>query len=158
MQTPKPIESEHPFLRNLSPDHLSVLNECAEAKEFREGEVIFREGDIVDGFYLLEQGRVHLGTHTPACGCLGLRELGPGDVLGWSWLFPANVWHFEARAVEPTRAVAFNGQRLLELCERDHQLGYGLMKRLAQVLIRRLQASQKDLVALHSEHPETLSV
>ncbi len=156
MQTPKPIESEHPFLRSLPPAYLRVLTECAEAKEFREGEVIFREGDSADGFYLVEQGKVQLGMPAPAQESQGMHELGPGDVLGWSWLFPARVWNFEARAVEPTRTVAINGPRVLALCERDHQFGYDLMKRLAQVLIRRLQAAEKDLVTLHVQHPETL--
>ena len=42
-----------------------------------------------------------------------LQVLGPGDVLGWSWLFPPFEWHFSARALEPCRVVALNGAALL---------------------------------------------
>jgi CRP/FNR family cyclic AMP-dependent transcriptional regulator len=72
--------------------------------------------------------------------------LGPGDVLGWSWLFPPFVWHFQARAVEPTTLLVLNGAGLLVSAERDHDFGYELMKRVAQVVIRRLQATRKQLL------------
>lgn len=158
MQTPKPIVSEHPFLRSLSPAHLSVLSECAEAREFREGEVIFREGNIADRFYLIESGKVVLETHRRPEGTLAVQELDGGDVLGWSWLFPPHAWRFQARALERAVTWSFSSQCVVAACERDHEFGYDLMKRLAQVLIRQLQATQKELVVQHAQHPEYLAV
>jgi hypothetical protein len=63
---------------------------------------------------------------------LALQTLGAGDALGWSWLFPPYPWRFNASALElaPTK------------CDDDHSLGYEIVKRFAQVIIRRLQASQ----------------
>ena len=29
-----------------------------------------------------------------------VQTIGPGDALGWSWLFAPHRWHFTARAVE----------------------------------------------------------
>jgi len=63
------------------------------------------------------------------------------------------VWHFQATVIEPTKALTFDGAHLLIACERDHEFGYDLMKRLAQVLIRRLQATQQQFVALHASRP-----
>jgi hypothetical protein len=51
--------------------------------------------------------------------------------------------------VEPTRVISFNGAHLLIACERNHEFGYDLMKRLTQILIRRLQATRKQLVKFH---------
>ena len=150
MDSLKPIVSEHPFLRSLAPAYLDILAECADERGFREGELIFREGDIADRFYLIDQGKVALESQMRPRGLLVVQELGPHDVLGWSWLFPPYIWHFQARAVEATKTLSFNGAHLLVACERDHEFGYDLMKRLAQVLIRRLQATQKQFVALHS--------
>ena len=75
-----------------------------------------------------------------------VQTIGAGEALGWSWLFPPFVWHFQARALEPTKAIAFNGAHLLVACEENHDLGYDLMKRVSQVLIQRLQATRKKLV------------
>jgi CRP-like cAMP-binding protein len=151
METLKPILAEHPFLRSLSPRCLAILTECVDEKEFGPGEIIFREGEIADRFYLITQGKVTLESHVPSQGYLGVQDLGPDDALGWSWLFPPYVWHFQARSVELTRALVFNGAHLLVACERNHEFGFDLMKRLAQILIRRLQATQNQLVKLHAE-------
>jgi CRP-like cAMP-binding protein len=149
VETLKSAFSEHPFLRGLSPAFQAILAECALEKEFHQGEIIFREGDIADRLFLIEEGRVILEAPMPPHGPLAVQELGPDEVLGWSWLFPPYVWHFQARALEATRAITFNGAHLLISCERDHELGYELMKRLAQILIRRLQATRKQLLRLH---------
>lgn len=153
MESLKPTVNDHPFLRSLSPAYLEILTECAEEKTFTEGEVIFREGDIADRFYLIQEGKVALESRlSPQVG-LAVQDLGAHDVLGWSWLFPPYVWHFQARAMQPTRTISFNGAHLLIACERNHEFGYDLMKRLTQVLIRRLQAAQKQLVKLHMMRP-----
>ncbi len=75
-----------------------------------------------------------------------IQIIGPGDVLGWSWLFPPFFWHFDAWVVQPTTAIFFYGTRLREACEQDHELGYELMKRMTQVVMRRLQATRQQLL------------
>ena len=75
---------------------------------------------------------------------VAVQVIGPGDVLGWSWLFPPYYWHFDARALVPTTAIFFYGTRLREQCEADHDLGYELMKRVTAVVIRRLQATREQ--------------
>ena len=67
-------------------------------------------------------------------------------MLGWTWLFPPYYWHFDARAVEPTLAIFFYGTRLREKSEVDAELGYELMKRMVAVIIRRLQATRRQLL------------
>jgi hypothetical protein len=69
-------------------------------------------------------------------------------VLGWSWLFPPYFWHFNARAVEPTDAFFLNAPPLRAECESDHELGYELIKRIAQVMLKRLQAIRWQLLRL----------
>jgi CRP/FNR family transcriptional regulator, cyclic AMP receptor protein len=150
METLKPIISAHPFLRSLAPEYLDILIGSADTQEFRPGEVIFREGEVADHLYLIERGKVLLESHVWNRGYLGVQELGAGEVLGWSWLFPPYTWHFQARSVEPTATIMFNGADLLVACERNHEFGYDLMKRLAQVLMRRFQATQQQLVRLHT--------
>ena len=76
-----------------------------------------------------------------------VQVIGPGDVLGWSWLFPPYYWHFDARAVEPTTAIFFYGTRLREQCEQDHDFGFEMMNRITQVVINRLQSARKQLLA-----------
>src|SRR5678815_2436816 len=99
----------------------------------------------------IESGKIVLETHEPANGPTLVQTLGAGDALGWSWLFPPFIWHFQARAIEPARVFILSGAHLLVTAERNHDFGYELMKRVAQVVIRRLQATRKQLLALQVE-------
>jgi len=111
---------------------------------FEAGDLIFSEGDPANRIYLLKNGKVVLECDSESEPTV-IQTLGPGDVLGWSWLFPPFYWHFDARAEQPTDAIFFYGTRLRELCEADHDLGYELMKRTAKVAIKRLMAARQHL-------------
>ena len=75
---------------------------------------------------MIESGKVALEAHKPANGATLVQTLGAGDVLGWSWLFPPFVWHFQARAIEPTSVIVLNGAHLLAFAERHPDFGYKL--------------------------------
>jgi CRP/FNR family cyclic AMP-dependent transcriptional regulator len=146
---PTPLETaiaQHPFLEGLSAKHLKILAEVAMFKEFPEGQLIFSEGDPANRFYLIQKGRVAVESHGRDANTAPIQTIGAGDVLGWSWLFPPYHWHFDARALELTKALFFYGTRLREACEEDHDLGYELMKRTAAVVIKRLQATRRELL------------
>lgn len=146
MQAIEPIIADHPFLRGLSPEHLEILADCAMQTQFEPNQMIFHEGEVANRFYLILEGKVALESSARDGGAVSIETIGPAEVLGWSWLFPPYYWHFDARAVEPTRAIFFYGTRLRERCEDDHDLGYELIKRTAQVLMQRLQATRRQLL------------
>ena len=138
----------HPVLAGLADADLELLEGCASNVAFAADEEIFRQGTSADCCYLLRHGRVALQLHSPAEGAVTLQTLGPGEVLGWSWLFPPYRWHFDARALELTRAVSLDGRCLREKCESDPRLGYELMKRFSHVIHERMQASRVQLLDL----------
>ncbi len=140
----------HPFLAGMSRAHLSLLAECAMAAHFKSGEVVIREGELADRFYLIETGKVVLESGTSYGVPVIVDTIGAGDLLGWSWMFPPYLWQFTARAIKPTDALFFYGTILREHCEKDHSLGYELLKRSAAVMIRRLQAARGKLLAVSS--------
>ncbi len=138
----------HPFLIGMGDRHIRLLADCAMRSHFRTAEVIFREGEVANRFYLIEHGKVALESST-----LGepirIEEIGDGDLLGWSWLFPPYAWHFSARALEDTTAIFFYGTVLRDYCEKDHSLGFELFKRMSAVMLRRLQAARQKLLSVH---------
>jgi CRP-like cAMP-binding protein len=153
LKTLEAVLAEHPFLNGMKPEHLATLAASAMQTDFAPGELIFREGEIANRFYLIEHGKVALEAPTLESGVVPIQMLGDSDVLGWSWLFPPYYWHFNARAVEPTAAIFLYGTRLREQCEQDHEFGYELMKRVCQVLIQRLQATRQKLLESNRHEP-----
>ena len=138
--------SEQPFFKGLKEDHLQLLAESAMVTEFKAGEWIFRQGDPANRFYLILEGKVLIESEVKDRGMVPIRTFGPGDDLAWAWLFPPYYMHFSACAIERTRAIFFYGTRLREQCEANHELGYQLMKRIAEIVVQNLNATQKRLL------------
>ena len=117
--------------------------------KFEPAQQIFESGSPANRFYLILEGQVVLESELAEPGVmLPVQALGPGDNLGWSWLFPPYLVHLSARAVTPTRTIFFYGTRLREQCEQDHELGYELMKRIAEVATECLRVTQLRLSEL----------
>ena len=116
--------------------------------KFDAGEVIFREGDPANRFYLIEYGKVILEALGRENTAEAFEIIGDGETLGWSWLFPPFYSRFEARALEPTQSIFLHGTRIREECEKNHEFGYALLKRTVAVVIQRLQTTRDRLVEL----------
>ena len=140
---------EHPFLRGLTHDQLTLLADCALPAQFKAGQIIFQEGEKAKLFYLIEKGKVVLESKGEFGEPVVIDTIGAGDLLGWSWMMPPYKWRFTARAVEPTEAIYFAGTILREYCERDHSLGFELHKRLSAVMMKRLQTARRKMLAMH---------
>ena len=138
--------ASHPFVKDFDPHQRRMLADCAMEKSFEAGEVIFREGDPANRFYLILNGKVVLESYVLDRGRVEIQTIGAGDVLGWSWLFPPYYWQFDARAIEPTKAIFFYATPLREEAKNDHALGYELYKRFAEVMLKRLQATRRRLL------------
>lgn len=141
----------HSFMRGLKLKHLNLLTECAMRTAFESNQIIFREGDLANRFYLIQSGKVLLES------CEGdepvlVQEIGGDEVLGWSWLFPPYCWHFGARAAEPSKAIFFYGTRLRMQCEENLEFGHEILRRMAMMVIKRLQSSREQLARLHRAH------
>ena len=140
-ETIKERVSLHPFLAGMNQTQLALLADCAISVRFQPGEVILREGARADRFFLIETGDVLLeSNHAPAAPVVD--RIGAGDLLGWSWMFPPYTWQFSARAASSTRALMFFSSVLRQYCERDHSLGYELLKRMTATMNRRLQKAR----------------
>ena len=140
-----------PFLQGMSHRHVEILASCARRTQFNEGQIIFRQGETANRFYLIGEGAVELVAATKS----GERRvvagsIGPGGVLGWSWLFPPYEWQFTARASSETSAIFFYATLLREHCEADPSLGFELFKRMAAEMVKRLQSARRRLLESRS--------
>lgn len=151
METLRPILAEHPFFKDLDPSYLDLLVGCAANARFDEGAFLFRTGEEANQFFLIRQGRVALEIAAPGRPPLIVQTVREGEILGWSWLIPPYHLVFDARAVEPTRALALDGKCLRTKCEADHNLGYELLKRFAHIMEERLEAARLQLLDVYGE-------
>ena len=137
----------HPFLKGLSVHHLELLALCAMPTEFDAGQIIFLEGEPASGFYLIETGKVVLEGKTSGKNRVVIDTVSAGEPLGWSWLFSPYLWHFDARATEACTAICLSGIMLRQHRDEDLTLGHELLRRISEVVVRRLQAARGKLIS-----------
>jgi CRP/FNR family transcriptional regulator, cyclic AMP receptor protein len=138
--------SEQSFFADLSEEHIEWLSRQAVETRFDADELVARQGDRADRFFLLLEGS--LGVEVPAIAGpkLEITKLGPGQIFGWSWLIRPYKWHFNARALEPTRVLDFDGKAILEHCEEDPAFGYALLKLFSYLMATRLESAQRKMM------------
>jgi CRP/FNR family transcriptional regulator, cyclic AMP receptor protein len=144
-----PVLQKHPFVADFSPAHVDLLATLARQVHFDQGQVIFHEGDDYSVFYLLGEGMVALELEAPDH-VLRVQTLYAGDELDWSAVLPHAGKHFQARALLPVTALAFEGEHLLAAFQRDPVFGLAFMLRLMGVVSERLRATRVQLLDMYS--------
>ena len=143
------VLEKHPFVGEFQPQHIEKLSALAKEVQFERDNVIFHEGDECHDFYLIVQGRVALEIEAPGH-TFRVQTLSAGDELGWSAILMGRGKHFQARALQPVRALAFDGVALLDACREDKAFGFALMYRMLGVVSERLQATRLQLLDMYS--------
>jgi CRP-like cAMP-binding protein len=136
--------ASHEFLRSL--DDWCLMDLASGARPFSRaaGEYLTRKGETSDALYLIQSGTVLVGSETDGGVLSPLMTVGPGGVVGWSWAVPPYDSKFTCRADEPVSGLVLDAAWLRERCERNHELGYHLLRELIANLTRRLVASQEQ--------------
>lgn len=144
------IVCEHPFFTGLDSAFCNLVCGCAKNVRFETGQYLLREGESADQLFLLRHGRVSLEISAPS-GTLTIQTLNPGDAVGISWLIPPYRWVYDAKALEPVRAISIDATCLRRKCESDHDLGYEMMKRVVPMLINRLQNTRLQMLDVYGK-------
>jgi len=138
-----------PWFVELKPYHLERLSSIAKFRTIDIDDKLFREGDQIDDVFILLEGQIALEIYVPTFGELRIFTAEPLDIIGWDSMTPVvRQRTSDARAIKPTRLVAFNGDEMRKLCEEDRDLGYVIMRRVSNVVASRLLTTRLQLYEL----------
>jgi CRP/FNR family transcriptional regulator, cyclic AMP receptor protein len=144
--------SGHAFLGSMKTEHLDKIAECARYVQFSGGRYIFRQGEAAEHFYLILEGGVEVELFSAAGGPVVLQKVTKGSVLGWSWLIPPYLWRFDARVLQPVKALEVDAVRLRGLMVKDPSFGYEILHRFIFTVCERLESERLRLVELYASH------
>ena len=144
------IVGEHAFFKGLDQQYIDLLTGCARNVRFATGQYLYRHGDPADEFYLIRAGRVALEVTAPGRGSIRVQTLGPGEIVGVSWMLPPYRWAYDARALDDLRAIGMDAKCLRRKCDEDHDLGYQMMMRFVPVLVERLQSTRLQMLDVYA--------
>ena len=151
MKNIKDLLAEHKFFHVFPEKYVDVISGCGKNVHFQQGEYIAKEDSSADLFYLIRSGRAAVSVSAPGRDPIVVQTIGEGEILGWSWIFPPYRWVFDIQALEEIAAIALNGVCLRGKCDADHELGYFLMTKFAQIMTKRLQATRIQLLDVYAK-------
>jgi CRP/FNR family cyclic AMP-dependent transcriptional regulator len=134
-----------PLFSALDADERRDLLRLAEPFSFPAGHVIFEQGDLADGMYVLERGRVRLWARLLGEEQVALAEVAAGDVLGEFALIDRGARSASAEVLDPAHGYFFSHRRF-ELLRADHRTSARkMMRELRLSLCQRLRAASTEL-------------
>lgn len=138
----------------LNQQQRNRIGEISIRKDVDELETIFLEGDKEDYTYILLNGQVAIEMAIPGHDPVRVHLSEPGEIIGWSSVIPIIRQRVAtARSTTPCQLLAIESVKLRELCDEDHDMGYFLMRRLANSVATRLLVTRLQLVDLLTNIP-----
>ena len=139
---------DHPFLRGFGTDFVGALGSVAVDTTYAPGQLLAQEGEVADRFHLIYHGKVAI----EGAGGDGLRRtvqtIGPGEVLGWSWLAPPYLWQVDGRALKETRVVSIDTAVLRQTLADRPADGCRFLQRLVTVIGQLLENTRVQLLSV----------
>jgi CRP/FNR family transcriptional regulator, cyclic AMP receptor protein len=143
-----------PLFAPLTDDEATKLAAAASWEAHVAGAVIFRDGESVGHFWIVESGSVVIEISGPDHSPRRLHTVETGELLGWSPLLGGAAMTATGRVLESARLLSFDAAAVLALCETDQGLGFRLMRNVARALAARLNSTRLQLLdAFHIELP-----
>ena len=138
------FRSMHAFC-NLDPLHIHKLASIASIRRFEEGALIYRAGEVGKAVYLILEGEVAVEMEVVDYGPVILFTLGPGQLFGWSALFPTRRKQARARVVHPAQLIVINASQLRDLFRADHEMEREVMDCMTHVVVDRVRSARLEL-------------
>lgn len=144
-----------PWFRELKPEHLEKIAAITNLNRVEAGKVFFREGDKEDFLYIVIEGRIALDIFVPHHGKVRFYTAEPQELFGWSSVTPTvHQRTAGASAVIDSYVARIDAEKLRHICEEDHDLGYVVMRRLANIVASRLMVTRLQLLDMFAQ-PES---
>src|SRR6267154_2473812 len=134
-----------PMFADLSSDFIEHLKESVELLRFAPGQVIARQGDAADSFYLVRIGFVKISENYPG-GELVLAYLSRGDYFGEIGLLGGGVRTATCAALDHVEVVRVSGDDFRQMVERFPSVRRGL----EAVAEERRSANAQRMQMVHS--------
>ena len=136
----------------LETAHLEKFSVLCRGGSYKQGMMIFNEGDEAAELYILTDGRVVLEMQVcpvpnrPAIPT-ALEVVTKGECFGWSALVEPYVYTLSARCMTNCTVLAIKGDMLRKAMADDPVLGYEVMRKLAQLISLRLTHTRLRLTS-----------
>lgn len=152
-----------PFFAGLDLEQINKLAKLGSEEIVEEGHYFFHENDELDKFYFSLEGAIGIVYEVPERDVehtvadqfarklktkdIVISTVGPGEMFGWAGLVPPHTARASAKALAPSRVIAFDSLTLLKEFDKDCGFGYVMTQKAAQVIGNRLRDLRVESLA-----------
>ena len=142
------------MIAHLTDDMRERLAQITDVLNFDKDEILFRESEPAERFYMLRSGSVLLEQRISdkVTACVG--SVKPGFSFGWSAMVDNGVYTTEAVCIEPSQIYSFKREKINKLFEQDPKMGFLLYQRLLEIIKKRLDYRTGQFRQAIEDHPD----
>lgn len=125
---------------------LEALAKLIEEKSYKASERIYTGGNPANYFFIITHGCVNL-VELKEKDIIGIRfeRLKEGDVFGCGVFMTPIKYTLTAVCKEDCKVFTVEAGKLLKLCKTDSQMGFKLMKKIANIYMQRFNSAKRQL-------------
>jgi CRP-like cAMP-binding protein len=142
------------MLRYLSDEMLEKLVPITNLLHFDKRELIFRQGDKAEHFYMLKEGKVILEQRITDKIAVSVSAIKPGDSFGLSAILDGEEYSIDAVCAEPCQVFTLRDKEIRTLFEEDHSLGFIMSQQLLRIIKKRHDIRTEQFLKTLRHHPE----
>lgn len=136
---------------SLSPGDLAAVAEGCSLRSLQKGEVLFREGEKAEGFYVMQSGSVSIYRLTADGREQIICVFQPPESFAEVTLATVESYPANAVALEPSQVIVVNKNRFRDLIRRQPELSLHMLGSMA-VHLKHLVQSLQDIKGRQIEH------
>ena len=142
------------MLAHLTDDMQDRLAQIVDVLNFDKDEILFKEGEPAERFYMLKSGNILLEQRISdkVTACVG--SVKPGFSFGWSTMVDNGVYTTDAVCIEPSETYSFKRDKINKLFEQDPRMGYLMYQRLLEIIKKRLDYRTGQFRQAIKDHPD----
>jgi CRP/FNR family transcriptional regulator len=137
------------MLKSFGPDELHVYKPYKHHYEIKKGEMLFREGDEINGIYFVQSGVVKLEMNADKQRPFILKLIGPSQTMGHRFLSYTGLQPYTATAIEDSRVCFIELGFFKSLMQKNENLQEELrkifLKEIRSTEIKLLQIAQQTV-------------
>jgi len=136
------------LLRGRKPETIAELERCMEQRSYRQGQVIFEQGDAGDELFLIRRGSVRIMLPLEGRTPRHLSTFGRGHFFGEMSFLDKQPRSADAIAFTDTDVYVLSRERFSRLGAEHRMLAINLLESLATSLAHRLRQTNREISVL----------
>ena len=142
------------MLTFLSDPMLENLARITDLLTFDKDEIIFRQYEPAERYYMLRSGSIVLEQKITekVTACIG--SIKPGFSFGWSAMIEDGTYSADAVCVETSEVLSFKKSKVNKLFAQDPEMGLRFYRRLLVIIKKRLDIRTEQFREAIKNHPD----